>query len=70
MRLLALLLVPLLVAGCEALPRDASESGTNAEYRTGSNIPQRDRSTQIEYKSIDQNSIPRNTMPASRSAGG
>ena len=63
MRRLALLLVPLLLAACEALPRDASDRGGAAEYRTGSNIPQRDRSMPIENRSIDQTQIPHNTMP-------
>ena len=69
MRRVALLLVPFLLAACEALPRDPSESGGTAEYRTGSNIPQRDRSMQIENKSIDQTQVPRNTMPAARVGG-
>lgn len=69
MRRLALLLVPFLLAACEALPRDSSETAGTAEYRTGSNIPQRDRSMQIENRSIDQTQVPHNTMPASRSGG-
>lgn len=65
MRRLVVLFVPFLLAACTALPKDPSDTAGTAEYRTGSNIPQRDRSLQIENKSIDQTQIPRNTIPRS-----
>jgi hypothetical protein len=66
---LALLIVPLLLAACEALPRDESNRAPSADYRTGSNIPQRDRAQKIESYSVDPSQAPRPVNPASRTGG-
>ena len=66
---LSLLAAALLaLTACEALPRNDS-ADEQRTYRTGSNIPQRDRAAPIEQRSIDQSQVPRNVSPASRSGG-
>jgi hypothetical protein len=45
--------IALLVSACATTPDQAAESRVEKEYRTGSNIPMRDRTARSDAKDVD-----------------
>jgi len=59
-----------LAASCATPAADDGSEFREADYRTGSNLPQkRNRELPVEQKVVDPTTIPRNTMPATRAGG-